>query len=50
MKALYRIIETAASDPRLIVLAEGEDPRVVQAAVNARKRGIARIILLGDKS
>ncbi|MCP3661335.1 MAG: phosphate acetyltransferase [Gammaproteobacteria bacterium] len=50
MKALYRIIETATSDPRPIVLAEGEDPRVVRAAANAWKRGIARIILLGKKS
>lgn len=50
MKALHRIIETAATDPRPIVLAEGEDPRVVRAAARAVNRGIGRIILLGDKA
>ncbi len=48
MKALNRIIEAARQSPARIVLCEGEDPRVLAAAVRARREGIARIILVGD--
>jgi phosphate acetyltransferase len=48
MKALNHIIERASKDPRPIVLAEGEDPRIIDAAVVATDRGIAQITLLGD--
>ncbi len=47
MQALQRIIRQARSDPKRIVLPEGEDPRVLQAAVRAHQAGIARITLLG---
>ncbi|WP_424934400.1 phosphate acetyltransferase [Amaricoccus macauensis] len=48
MKPLQRILDTAARSDRRIALPEGEDPRVVEAAVAAARGGIARITLLGD--
>ena len=48
MKALNNIFARAKADPRHIVLAEGEDPRIVEAAAQAREKGIAQITLLGD--
>lgn len=47
MKPLDKIIETARRTPRHIVLAEGEDARVVAAALRARAEGIAEITLVG---
>lgn len=47
MKPLDDLVERAKSDPRHIVLAEGEDPRVLEGAARAAKEGIARITLLG---
>lgn len=44
-----RTIERAKADKRLIVLPEGNDPRVVKAAGMAVKEGIADIILLGKE-
>jgi len=35
--------------PVTIALSEGEDPRIIAAAVAARKHDIARLILVGDK-
>ncbi|OCP35341.1 phosphate acetyltransferase [Ensifer sp. LC163] len=49
MKPLDRIIETARKTPRHIVLAEGEDTRVVAAAVRARAEGLAEITLVGRR-
>ena len=49
MKPLDRIIETAKAAPRHIVLAEGEDPRIVEAAVRSVGEGIARITLVGGR-
>ncbi|MBB5041442.1 phosphate acetyltransferase [Shinella fusca] len=49
MKPLDRILETAKAAPRHIVLAEGEDPRIVEGAVRASRAGIARITLVGDR-
>jgi phosphate acetyltransferase len=49
MKPLERIIETARKAPRRIVLAEGEDPRIVEAAVRAKREGIAEITLIGAR-
>ncbi|GAA2879460.1 phosphate acetyltransferase [Aminobacter niigataensis] len=49
MKPLERIIATAKQTPRRIVLAEGEDPRIVEAAVRARREGIAEITLVGNR-
>lgn len=48
MKALNQIIKRASNDPRRIVLAEGDDPRIIEAAVLATERGIAQITLLGN--
>ena len=44
-----RILERAKADKRTIVLAEGFDKRVVQAAGMAQAAGIADIILLGNE-
>jgi phosphate acetyltransferase len=49
MKPLDRILQTAKAAPRHIVLAEGEDPRIVEGAVRASRAGIARITLVGDR-
>lgn len=48
MKALNNIFKRASEAPRQIVLAEGEDPRIITAAQEATSKGIASIILLGD--
>ena len=45
----YEILEMARSKKKRIVLPEGVDDRTLKAAVWARERGIADIILLGDK-
>jgi len=50
MKALNRIIEQARSNPGRIALSEGDDPRILEAAVRATHEGIARIILVGDRT
>ena len=50
MKALNRIIEQAQSAPARIALSEGDDARVLEAAVRATREGIARIILVGDRA
>jgi phosphate acetyltransferase len=49
MKPLDRIIETARQAPKRIVLAEGEDPRIVEAAIRAQREGIAQITLIGSR-
>lgn len=49
MKPLERIIATAQQAPRRIVLAEGEDPRIIEAAVRAKREGIATITLVGNR-
>lgn len=48
MKALNQILQRARLAPRCIVLCEGEDERVLEAAVRAAEDGIARIMLVGD--
>lgn len=50
MKALHRIIEQAQASPRKIVLCEGDDPRILQAAVRASQEGIAKITLVGERA
>ncbi|WP_027967159.1 phosphate acetyltransferase [Halomonas halocynthiae] len=50
MKALNRILEQARQDPRRIVLCEGEDERVLHAAVKAAENGIARVVLVGERT
>lgn len=49
MKPLERILHAAKSAPRRIVLPEGEDPRVVEAAAHAVREGVAEISLVGRR-
>ncbi|MCZ6883408.1 MAG: phosphate acetyltransferase [Gammaproteobacteria bacterium] len=48
MKILNNIINQARVTPRSIVLAEGDDIRVIEAAARATREGIANCILVGD--
>lgn len=48
MNPLERIFETARKDIRTIILSEGEDPRVQEAALRLTRDRLARIVLLGD--
>lgn len=48
-KVIDGIIAKAQAGYKCIVLAEGEDERVVRAAVEITKRKIAKIVLLGDE-
>lgn len=43
-----QLITSAAKRPQRIVLAEGDDPRVVMAAVEAQVSGVAQPILIGN--
>jgi phosphate acetyltransferase len=45
--AMENILTAAARSDRVIALSEGEDARVVAAAIRACREGIARIILVG---
>lgn len=47
MRPFDDLLERAKADPRHVVLAEGEDPRVVEGAARAVRAGIARLTLLG---
>lgn len=49
MNPLKQILDNAIRLDRKIVLSEGEDPRVVAAAVQARKQKIARMVLVGNR-
>ncbi len=40
MTALEKIFQRASADPRSIVLAEGNDPRILEAAVSATAQGL----------
>lgn len=48
MKLLTDLLASAARNDRKIVLSEGSDPRVIEAAVLARKENVARIVLIGN--
>ena len=45
----HRLLERAAADRRRIVLPEGTDDRVLQASELLRRRGVADLVLLGDR-
>ncbi|MDR1713411.1 MAG: phosphate acetyltransferase [Coriobacteriales bacterium] len=45
-----RIMLRASADLQTIVLPEGDDPRTIEAAVQAQKLGIARVILLASEA
>lgn len=47
MQPFDDLLARARRDPRHIVLAEGEDPRVVDGGLRAWQEGLARITLLG---
>ncbi|WP_429810250.1 phosphate acetyltransferase [Ensifer sp. B1-9] len=49
MKPLDRILEAAKAAPRHIVLAEGEDPRIVEGGLRAVRAGLAEITLVGNR-
>ncbi len=49
MKPLEMLLKNAAQSRHKIVLSEGEDPRVIDAAIEAQKMGIAQVILVGNK-
>jgi len=48
MKILNHVINQACSKPKSIVLAEGDDIRVIEAAARATGDGIANCILIGN--
>jgi phosphate acetyltransferase len=50
MNILNNIITKAQHHPKTIVLAEGDDPRVIEAAVRASQAKIASCILVGDSA
>jgi phosphate acetyltransferase len=49
MKIIDHIIKQARSNPRAVVLAEGDDIRVIEAAVRATDEGIASCVLVGSR-
>ncbi len=49
MKPLEQLLKNAARSQKKIVLSEGSNPRAVQAAIEARNQGIARIVLVGNE-
>ena len=49
MSPLEALVDAAREERRHIVLAEGEDPRVVAGAVRAAREGVAQITLVGDE-
>jgi phosphate acetyltransferase len=49
MKPLELLLRNAARSQKKIVLSEGTDARVVAAAIEAHRKGIARIILIGEE-
>jgi phosphate acetyltransferase len=46
----HELLERARSAPRHIVLPEGDDDRILQAAAIVTKRGIAELTILGDEA
>ena len=49
MRPLDKAMQIAKSNPMIISLSEGTEPRVVEAAVQAVNLGIAKIILIGNE-
>ncbi len=47
---MHHIHYKAKSNPKSIVLPEGEDPKIIKSAIIARDSGIAKPILLGNKA
>lgn len=49
MSLLEEFVAKAKKDPKIIVFPEGEDERILKAAVGAAKEGITFPVLLGEK-
>lgn len=49
MKPLPEFLADTVGSGKTIVLSEGDDPRIVAAALEARRQDLARIILVGDQ-
>ena len=50
MDIVEHLIERARSRPRTVVLPEGGDPRILQAARRLHDGGIARPMLIGERA
>lgn len=48
METIDQIYEIARSSKRRICLSEGEDPRVIDAAIRSTRAGLAKVQLIGD--
>ncbi|TCL01314.1 phosphate acetyltransferase [Shimia isoporae] len=48
MQPLRQILGAASGSDKVIALAEGDDPRVVEAALMIRDEAVARVLLVGD--
>ncbi len=46
----YQLIENARAANKRIVLPEGDEPRTVKAAIACHEKGIARCVLLGERT
>lgn len=46
----YQLIQKARSQPKRIVLPEGEEPRTIRAAIICEEKGIAHCVLLGKRA
>lgn len=46
----YELIERAKANPQHIVLPEGQEPRILQAAERLLRRNVVRLTLLGDEA
>jgi phosphate acetyltransferase len=46
----YQLVEWARSIPKRIVLPEGDDDRILQAAGRLLRRGVAELTILGDEA
>jgi phosphate acetyltransferase len=49
MQTLDTLVTRAKSAPKRIVLPEGEDPRIIEAAIRAARDGLAAPILIGNR-
>ena len=49
MIIIDHIIKQARINPRAVVLAEGDDIRIIEAAVRATDEGIASCVLVGSR-
>lgn len=50
MKPLRQILSAASGSEKIIALAEGDDPRVVDGALRAQAEHVAHIILVGNRA